>query len=248
MDLNSFSSDIFAHFGKLRAFRVMANALKCASSCKTIHDTAMSTIAVTNDSVDVLRRCYPFGYHSISPCLSSCTLLACHIQVLATHPALTSLRLDGCKIHAEGVAHLATVLAASPSSLRSPSTPAKTQRGPPPPPGQPLLTELGLARNQLGDRGAVVLAGALSSNRNLTSLDLRANGVGMVGCRALGSTLRERNFTLRVLSMTGNEEDIEELKVGEGLWGDWLGQEGLRIMVLTTCAGGLKEDDGKRFV
>lgn len=117
------------------------------------------------------------------------------------------LDLEGCKIRAEGGAHLAAALAAMNGS------PAAAAAGGGGGAAAGALTRLNLARNQLGDRGAAALAEALGRNRSLVSLDLRANGLGLVGCRQLAGALRERNATLRSLAVGGNEADDPVIEV-----------------------------------
>nr|ADI46950.1 FA1m [Volvox carteri f. nagariensis] len=143
-------------------------------------------------------------------------------KAVSVHPSLALLALDNCKIRAEGAAHLAAVLGGVPSEGRGAAA-----AGAPPPTGapsgasgasvsagpSPRLSQLILARNLLGDRGAAALAAALGCNTCcLTELDLRGNGVGLAGCRSLEAVLRERNTRLRRLDMTGNEMEEEALK------------------------------------
>lgn len=80
------------------------------------------------------------------------------MQAVVAHPALASLELSGCKLRAECGPALAGVVS-----------------------GSTGLTHLGLAKNQLGDRGSTALAGALACNTALTSLDLRSNTIGLTG-------------------------------------------------------------------
>ncbi len=62
------------------------------------------------------------------------------------------------------------------------------------------------------------------------SLDLRANGVGLVGCRALGGALRERNGSLRVLAVAGNEMEDDVLQVGQrGAAAGWVCSDAGRV-------------------
>jgi hypothetical protein len=46
------------------------------------------------------------------------------------------------------------------------------------------------------------------------SLDLRANGMGLLGCKALAGLLKERNASLRRLAVGGNTADTLVLEVG----------------------------------
>ena len=76
-----------------------------------------------------------------------------------------------------------------------------------------LSSPFPVRRNSAGDRGAKSVAEALASNTSLIRLDLRGNSIGMVGCRLLGSTLREKNCALRVLTVSGNDMDESTLQV-----------------------------------
>lgn len=44
-------------------------------------------------------------------------------------------------------------------------------------------------------------------------LDLRSNGVGLLGCKALSSLLKDRNASINKLSMAGNAADNMILEV-----------------------------------
>ncbi|KXZ46465.1 hypothetical protein GPECTOR_43g901 [Gonium pectorale] len=146
-------------------------------------------------------------------------------KALSGHPSLTSLSLDGCKIRAEGAAHLAAALggfappAVFPSSAAASTAAGPSTSGPVATGGAPSpLAHLGLSRNQLGDRGAAALAEGLARNRGLTSLDLRGNGIGLTGLRALAAALRARSGGLGAgkrpplaLALSGNELEEEEV-------------------------------------
>lgn len=116
---------------------------------------------------------------------------------LPTCPLL-SLNLEWCKLRTEGGEQLLAALATNRS-----------------------LVDLNLARNGLGDKGAKAVAVALERNAVLQSLDLRTNAIGLVGFRLINSALRERNATLRLLRMGGNELEgpgvaaLEDLAVAQ---------------------------------
>lgn len=61
--------------------------------------------------------------------------------------------------------------------------------------------------------------------QSLLRLDLRSNGVGLLGCKALSGLLKERNSSLAALGMAGNAADTLVLEVGP------------RIMLLSSSAG-----------
>ncbi|KAG2483285.1 hypothetical protein HYH03_017832 [Edaphochlamys debaryana] len=164
------------------------------------------------------------------PALRELDLARCHAgnegarhiaKALASHPSLTRLSLEGCKLRADGAAHLAAALASSPSTPPSPGGAGPSSSNPSSAsssaPTGCRLASLELARNQLGDRGAAFLAEGLGRNTSLTALDLRSNAIGLIGCRALGAALRERNAGVRALAVGGNEADDEVLQALEDL-------------------------------
>lgn len=57
------------------------------------------------------------------------------------------------------------------------------------------------------------LVQGLASNNTLTSLDLRQNNIGLVGCRLLSTCLKEKNHTLQNLDMAGNDMEDMVLQV-----------------------------------
>ena len=65
------------------------------------------------------------------------------------------------------------------------------------------LTELNISGNNLGNRGASALAGALHVNSALTKLGLSLNGIDDDGAAALGAALRV-NRTLTCLHLGRN--------------------------------------------
>lgn len=70
----------------------------------------------------------------------------------------------------------------------------------------------------MGDKGAAAIAAALDRNPPaLTSLDLKSNSVGLVGCRLLGAVLRGRNDVLTGLWVMGNDMEEGVLQV-RGRW------------------------------
>lgn len=73
-----------------------------------------------------------------------------------------------------------------------------------------LLTDLRLNYNQLGDEGVEPLAKALHVNRSLTSLSLRAVGIGEKACTQLASAIRTTarvsdELGLRILHVEDND-------------------------------------------
>ncbi|CAF3897195.1 unnamed protein product, partial [Rotaria magnacalcarata] len=66
------------------------------------------------------------------------------------------------------------------------------------------LTTLKLWSNQIGDKGAQHLAGALRNNTTLTALELGENQIGALGAQHLADALRN-NTTLATLDLRGNE-------------------------------------------
>ncbi|KAF5827656.1 hypothetical protein DUNSADRAFT_305 [Dunaliella salina] len=101
---------------------------------------------------------------------------------------------EWCKMRGEGVAHMASALG-----------------------GHKSLISLNLARNGMGDRGVKALVEALEGNNVLRRLDLRVNSIGLVGCRLVGSLLRDKNTTLMQVFMGGNEMEEHVLEALEDL-------------------------------
>jgi len=67
------------------------------------------------------------------------------------------------------------------------------------------LIEIDLRMNRVTSAGAISLAQALKVNQTLTSLGLKANGIGNDGAAALAESLqRKENSTLTSLSLMGN--------------------------------------------
>lgn len=73
----------------------------------------------------------------------------------------------------------------------------------------PQLAVLKLGYNNLGDKGASMIASSSSTNgrhhQNLTVLDLGFNNIGDEGCTALSLNMLAGNHTLRSLFLSGNQ-------------------------------------------
>eukprot|EP01052_Picozoa_sp_SAG31_P035130 SAG31_NODE_4201_length_3479_cov_1.626331_1_plen_129_part_00 len=63
----------------------------------------------------------------------------------------------------------------------------------------PSLTELNLARNELGDAGCELLAEALETNAALSKVVLSGNKIGDIGCRRLAASLRKNTTVTKLL-------------------------------------------------
>jgi len=72
---------------------------------------------------------------------------------------------------------------------------------------QSPLTALFLAGNNIGSKGAVVLAAALAGNTVLTLLQLSSNHIGNTGAYALAIALEDRDIGIRYLDLANNSID-----------------------------------------
>lgn len=74
-----------------------------------------------------------------------------------------------------------------------------------------LLKELDLAKNQIGDEGAIALSESLKTNATLNSLKLTENQIGNKGAFALSKNIQE-NTTLSGIYLRKNKMDREGIK------------------------------------
>lgn len=159
---------------------------------------------------------------------------------LLAHPSLTALNLDGCGLTAESACSIIAVLQNSnvrqnegrrrtelntwAGGLRSYRKPRRGAPAPPAPTREnadevPIgVTTLGLAGNDLNEQGGMALANHLMQDCWLESLDLRYNGIGHGGLKALREAAGEREISeserLTVvprleIRLEGNAEDID---------------------------------------
>ena len=81
----------------------------------------------------------------------------------------------------------------------------------------PTLTTLDIGRNNIGDNGAIALAGALKDNKTLTTLDISHNMIGVAGAKAIALALKV-NETLTTLNMYNNRfTSIGAEEIGKAL-------------------------------
>lgn len=118
----------------------------------------------------------------------------CVPALIRTPSALTSLNLGSNGITAEGARPIIDALCQS--------APGTHHREP-----QSLRT-LSLARNPIGDDGALALASVLPRNQTLTTLDLWGCGIGPRGASGLATAFDDRehhNATLTTLNLWAND-------------------------------------------
>ncbi len=143
------------------------------------------------------------------------------MEILQSHPQITTLDLSSNRIGNERLKALAAALA-----------------------NNTTLTTLDLGNTDLGDEDAQVLAAALKENSTLTTLNLIVNSIGAMGAKALAAALKE-NSTLIYLNLRGNrigDNGAQALAMGlEGnksltnlhLYGNFIRDEGAQALAAT---------------
>ena len=172
-----------------------------------------------------LRGCGvgPWGAHFI----------ASGVRAAGASASLETLRLNACRLRADGCAAMASLLtldgllAAAQARTLEASPPRSPHRRPPPhiplspPPSHafplplhPLarssLLELELSGNAMGDAGLKMLAAALGANTSLEVLRVAHNRIGATKLPALEAAVAAYP-TLRVLDVSHNEASLHRL-------------------------------------
>lgn len=73
------------------------------------------------------------------------------------------------------------------------------------------LVQLNLSGNEISDDGAAAIAQSLTDNSKLTHMGLYNNKITDIGAEAIANALKEKNYTLKYLSLERNNFSKEIL-------------------------------------